>query len=92
MINYFQARRIAGEWHGGQASALYALASAGALSPTRDDPDPGAALLSEIDEELATLNAAAHRAAPDVETLAGISELSRLRLWVVAAAAGEFGL
>lgn len=30
-----QARRIASEWHGGQSSALYSLASSGAISLDR---------------------------------------------------------
>lgn len=37
-----EARRIASEWHGGQASALYAFASSGAILPT---------LLDEINRE-----------------------------------------
>lgn len=31
MISALEARRIASEWHGGQASALYALASSGTV-------------------------------------------------------------
>jgi hypothetical protein len=38
MINDGQARRIASEWHGGQVSALYSLASCGAITEcTRDE-------------------------------------------------------
>ena len=35
MISDGQARRIASEWHGGMSSALYSLASSGAIDPDR---------------------------------------------------------
>lgn len=44
MITTSEARRIAGEWHGGQASALYAFASSGSITPN---------LISEIKFEIA---------------------------------------
>jgi hypothetical protein len=47
MITDSQARRIAAEWHGGQASALYALASSGAV-----DAD---AVRNEISRDIVTL-------------------------------------
>jgi hypothetical protein len=43
VLSHGQARRIASEWHGGQRSALYALASAGHIG---DDT------LSEIDRQI----------------------------------------
>jgi hypothetical protein len=42
-LSHGQARRIASEWHGGQGSALYALASAGQVSGDT---------LSEIDRQI----------------------------------------
>ena len=44
-----QARRIASDWHGGQWSKLYSLASTGS---TEDDNGSTDALLGEIDREL----------------------------------------
>jgi len=35
MINDGQARRIAADWHGGMSSALYSLASSGAIDVER---------------------------------------------------------
>lgn len=39
MITDLEARKIASEWHGGQASALYAFASTGAINAARPDHD-----------------------------------------------------
>lgn len=36
MISREEARRIAGEWHGGQSSGLYALSSSGTLTETAE--------------------------------------------------------
>jgi len=44
MITTSEARRIASEWHSGQASALYAFASSGSIAPN---------LAHEINTELA---------------------------------------
>ena len=42
MISDAWARRTAAEWHGGQGSALYLLASSGATHDARHDlGDPG---------------------------------------------------
>ena len=39
MITDAQARKIASDWHGGGGSALYALASTGAINTARADHD-----------------------------------------------------
>lgn len=36
VLSHGQARRIASEWHGGQASALYSLASTGYIERTEE--------------------------------------------------------
>ncbi|MEV3856095.1 hypothetical protein AB0J38_17440 [Streptomyces sp. NPDC050095] len=43
IISDLDARKIASEWHGGQATALYSLTSCGAILP---------GLVGEIDREL----------------------------------------
>jgi acyl-coenzyme A synthetase/AMP-(fatty) acid ligase len=58
-ISDLQARVIASQWHGGQSSALYSLASCGATVSRADDwedESPTDRLLSEIAQEgLSTL-------------------------------------
>lgn len=49
MISDGQARRIASDWHGGMPSALYSLASSGAIDLDR--------VRDEISRELWSLNA-----------------------------------
>ena len=71
------ARRIAGEWHGGQWSALYSLCSTGNVDPRR--------LLWEIDHDLNSISA------KGAGTPKERFRLRVLRAWVqnVADSAGE---
>lgn len=59
MIGYEQARGIAAQWHGGQATALYAFASTGTIQRR---------VLREIDDNLQGTESA--RAVKDLRALA----------------------
>jgi hypothetical protein len=60
MISDGQARRIASEWHGGMSSALYSLASSGAVDLDRARDEISRELLSlevgEVRRELLALD------------------------------------
>lgn len=60
MINDGQARRIASEWHGGMASALYSLGSSGAINLDRARDEISRALwrldVGEVRRELLALD------------------------------------
>lgn len=65
MIRHKTARRLADEWHGGQWTGLYALASSGAIIVNRDFSripatfinDDGERVLTDDPDTIATLTA-----------------------------------
>ncbi|MFD9813958.1 hypothetical protein [Streptomyces sp. NPDC059080] len=67
IISDLDARRIASEWHGGQATALYSLTSCGAILP---------GLGGEIDRELRFL---LDGGAMTQDERDGVAELNRLK-------------